>query len=709
MSNWTPISGSVPQYQAADGTLASGYYLKFYSAGTTSPLSMATDSTGGTTLAKAQINTAGYPVNGSGDVFIPHVSQSYKIVLYKNATDADNDTTANADWVIDNISQSAAATPTQVVNIEHQLGSEASGQVFTLTSFTYSLGTNNLLVYRNGQLLRQGVSFDYSETTASTITVNSAITIEAGDTWAFVKGTSTTSTISDAASVTYTPAGSGAVATNVQAKLREVVSVIDWGADPTGVADSTAAIQAAMDNSEASYSPPGVYRIDGTLVVPDMHSHYGVSSGGLFLNTTTTTKGTLYIKDASSTAGPILRFTTSGSVSGIMFRHRKANGGTEGIVSFGETSPSQACVYNSLSDCSIFGEVTEDLTETTTCFGIYGYDGSVAYPNYWNRINNVQITNVDVGVKLNAQCNANHFANVIVKEAVCGFWLDGGASECIDNIFTGVGAYNGTSYSPAPPVIKMDATCKFNVFTISSEFFGKSFEMASTAISNTFIGQFNEITPSDPGDDNQLISAAKNLITGATEFRKDIATAGNADQVIKIERLTSDGELIDFRKDDANVGSIVSKDGDLCIGVTDVGVRFNDANNNITPHNVSTNAGSDNLIDLGSSGARFKEIYAGTGTINTSDRNEKEDISLLEYKEVMAAKDCKALIRKYRFRDNNENIHFGVIAQDVVKVFENHGLDPFRYSIVKKDILDNGYTRYGVRYNELLCFIIAGL
>jgi len=107
---WTPISGSVPQYQAADGSLASGYYLKTYSAGTTTPLSMATDSTGGTTLAKAQINTAGYPINGSGDVFIPHVSQSYKIVLYKNATDADNDTTGNADWVVDNIIPNADET-----------------------------------------------------------------------------------------------------------------------------------------------------------------------------------------------------------------------------------------------------------------------------------------------------------------------------------------------------------------------------------------------------------------------------------------------------------------------------------------------------------------------------------------------------------------------------------------------------------------------
>ena len=41
--------------------------------------------------------------------------------------------------------------------------------------------------------------------------------------------------------------GAGAVARTVQGKLRDTVSVKDFGADPTGVADSTAAIQAALD------------------------------------------------------------------------------------------------------------------------------------------------------------------------------------------------------------------------------------------------------------------------------------------------------------------------------------------------------------------------------------------------------------------------------------------------------------------------------
>jgi hypothetical protein len=43
--------------------------------------------------------------------------------------------------------------------------------------------------------------------------------------------------------VGFIQAGTGAILRTVQSKLRDTVSVLDYGADPTGVADSTAAFQ----------------------------------------------------------------------------------------------------------------------------------------------------------------------------------------------------------------------------------------------------------------------------------------------------------------------------------------------------------------------------------------------------------------------------------------------------------------------------------
>lgn len=115
---YNPVSGAAIQYVTSAGNVASGYYLKFYTANTTTPLSMATDATGDTLLAKCKLNDKGYPISNDSDnttVFIPHVNASYRFVLYTNSTDADANTTANADV---NIPSIAAMVGTELIGTD---------------------------------------------------------------------------------------------------------------------------------------------------------------------------------------------------------------------------------------------------------------------------------------------------------------------------------------------------------------------------------------------------------------------------------------------------------------------------------------------------------------------------------------------------------------------------------------------------------------
>ena len=127
----------------------------------------------------------------------------------------------------------------------------------------------------------------------------------------------------------------------------------------------------------------------------------------------------------------------------------------------------------------------------------------------------------------------------------------------------------------------------------------------------------------------------------------------------------------------------------------------------------------DDAIDLGSSNARFDDIYATNGTIQTSDRNDKQDIQALSDAETRVATACKGLLRKFRWQNavtekgDEARYHFGIISQDLQDAFTAEGLDAGDYGMFISQTWEdsNGVeqTRLGVRYSELLAFIIAAI
>jgi hypothetical protein len=98
----------------------------------------------------------------------------------------------------------------------------------------------------------------------------------------------------------------------------------------------------------------------------------------------------------------------------------------------------------------------------------------------------------------------------------------------------------------------------------------------------------------------------------------------------------------------------------------------------------------DNTYDLGAAGARLDDIFATNNVIQTSDRNEKQDFETLSEAETRVAVTAKGLMKKYRWKSavakkgDDARIHFGIIAQDLQAAFEAEGLDAGRYAMFIK-------------------------
>ena len=141
------------------------------------------------------------------------------------------------------------------------------------------------------------------------------------------------------------------------------------------------------------------------------------------------------------------------------------------------------------------------------------------------------------------------------------------------------------------------------------------------------------------------LDASGNFMVGTTSNQFSLTSGGDAGMVYRanasldvarddgtvmfINRLTSDGDLAEYRKNGSTVGSIGTLSSRLHLVNGDTGLRFAGDADAIWPCNGS---GGDRsaAIDLGSSGILFKDLYlsggvylGGTGSANKLDDYEE--------------------------------------------------------------------------------------
>jgi hypothetical protein len=111
-------------------------------------------------------------------------------------------------------------------------------------------------------------------------------------------------------------------------------------------------------------------------------------------------------------------------------------------------------------------------------------------------------------------------------------------------------------------------------------------------------------------------------------------------------------------------------------------------------------AGVDNTQTWGTSARRWSVIYAGTGSINTSDAREKTPVSAMTSEEIAVALDLAREIGTYSFlaavasKGEDARLHVGMTVQRAIEIMESHGLDPMRYGFICHDEWDEEIVRH---------------
>lgn len=372
-----PITGQPIQYQKADGALAFNYYLKAYKAGTNTPLfiapnKLALDDLGNEIyLDKVRLNELGYAINPSGGVIIPHLAEAFKLVLYRTAEAANANNTAEAEWIVDNL-------------------------------------TPGLIGFNQEEEAINATDVDY---------------------------------IADASAITR----------SVATKLKEFLSVKDFGAVGDGVTDDSTAINTALLVATDLIFPPGVYLMGGLIVqTQNQNLHFF---------------GNVTLRANANNVVLFKQVTSQSHHTGTVFFASNSKTGVSGL----QVGPSSITDQSTLNNCNnnilprIFGTPNLDELVTVQCGPQVGGSYSFCINNTFPSIN---ANGARRGLWFRPPPHASSItpANNIVNQFVAisgsntGVDIDSGTNNTI-HYLSANGVNSGTAPNAIPVAFRVRDTC----------------------------------------------------------------------------------------------------------------------------------------------------------------------------------------------------------------------------------------------------------
>jgi len=278
----------------------------------------------------------------------------------------------------------------------------------------------------------------------------------------------------DSTNVSFLQAGTGAVTRTAQAKMRDVVSVLDFGADPTGATDSTVAIQSAVTygvaNNKQVQIPQGVYKLTSKINITGNAVLQGDGVGSTEIlcagcDGFEVSAGVSQVTIRDMNIAQAVRYTTTpnsytairaaGTTASQCYWHAYENlfidGFAEGFFAGGVCSStwrnvttvytyasvtfSDQCLNNAISQCRFGERDSGGVTPTAGSYGIKVGSGTINCEGLM--ISDSLIFGVRRGLWVNASINVVAHHNIFDMIAEFGILAQSTASAgCINNIFS---------------------------------------------------------------------------------------------------------------------------------------------------------------------------------------------------------------------------------------------------------------------------------
>lgn len=550
--------------------------------------------------------------------------------------------------------------------------------------------------------------------------------------------TSSLSASSGSSLVGFIQPGTGAVTMSVQSKLRESVSVKDFGADPAGVTSSVTAFDNAAKSTDAVKVPAGTWLIDSVVPTPAV---WLLDAGATITGLPQVGLGKK-IDDTSRLQGRIFMQEDN---TGCGFRIGDPDPWMERDIRQATESITEVTAISPTGQIAILGasRASDDPSPNMACIGLAGYaindnvtNPEPAWASYLEARRstgagacyNVEMDQVNTG----STFDLDPFTAISETTGqTVNAWLTNGGGDA------GLG---GAQISAAIGIHPNPATFRRGIVVRSGALdptineavampAGAKVAWYSGAGVRTSYMWGRELYQQYSSD-----TAANGILHGSARWRSTGGTTQNLDTIHRHNFYGNSGsgsysagfqqvlQRGTFSGGNARFSYDIQIKGDAGV---DHQVTLNGlANASFAPY-------PDNTISLGTGGFRWSTVYAATGTINTSDERSKQDVGDIDSAVLRAW--GKVNYCQFKFRDavqekgDGARWHIGLIAQRVKEAFESEGVDPFAYGILCFDEWESSTTfetdsegvehpiyhaagnRYGIRYEEALALECAYL